>query len=368
MTSSPLPRPDDVDQLARVLDDHRRAQGVPGMSIAVVRGADSVWSYAAGAADLAQRRPFSIDSACHWFSMTKIASVTAAMGLVDAGRLDLDAPVTTYLPDVLPAAFDGVRVVHLAQHAAGLRNPLPLRWVHRAGAPIPDQRAFLARYLPARAKPRFEPGSRAAYSNLSTVVLGEVVATITGTPYVKHVRDAWLRPLGMYHTGFTYDDVGDAPRAVGYQPAARALDPLLRAFFPRGIVGSRCDRFLSFEPFEMDAPACSGLIGPVTDAARFLTVHTAATSMLSRASAARMQEITIMGKPYDLGLGWFRPHGAPFPAPPDAEWVQHYGGGGGLWNVLRVYPHRAIGVAVMGNTTRRWDVDTVADVVAAFPW
>lgn len=182
------------------------------------------------------------------------------------------------------------------------------------------------------------------------------------------MRDAWLQPLGMDHTGYTYADVGDAPRAVGYQPAARVLDPLLRAFFPRGIVGSRCGRFLTLEPFEMDAPACSGLIGPVTDAARFLTVHTAPTSMLSRASATRMQEITVMGKPYDLGLGWFRPHGAPRPASPDDEWVQHYGGGGGFWNVLRVYPHRGLGVAVMGNTTRRWDVDTVADVVAAFPW
>jgi CubicO group peptidase (beta-lactamase class C family) len=367
MTKAPRPRPDDVDQLARVVDDHRLAQRVPGMSVAVVRGGEPVWSYATGTDDLAQERPFSVGTACHWFSMTKIATVTAAMGLVDQGQLDLDAPVTTYLTDVLPPAFARVRVVHLAQHAAGLRNPLPLRWVHGAGAPVPDQRAFLARHLRARAKPRFEPGSRAAYSNLSTVVLGEVIAAVTGTTYVEHVRDEVLRPLEMDHTGFTYADVGSAPRAVGYQPAPRALDPLLRAFFPQGIVGARCGRFLSFEPFEMDAPACSGLIGPVTDAGRFLTAHTAATSVMSRASAARMQEITVRGKPYDLGLGWFRPHGAP-PTRDDDEWVQHYGGGGGFWNVLRVYPRRDVGVAVMGNTTRRWDVDTVADVVAAFPW
>src|SRR6516165_10864298 len=110
MSSLPADVPDDLDGLANFLDNHRRAQTVPGLSVAVVRGADRVWSRAAGTDDLAQQRPFSIDSACHWFSMTKIASVTAAMGLVNAGRLDLDAPVTTYLPDVLPPAFDGVRV------------------------------------------------------------------------------------------------------------------------------------------------------------------------------------------------------------------------------------------------------------------
>src|SRR5262245_1727369 len=125
MTNGPRRRPDDVDELALVLDEHRLAQGVPGMSVDVVRGAEPVWRYATGTDDLAEDRPFSVETACHWFSMTKIASVTAAMGLVDAGHLDLDAPVATYLPDVLPAAFDRVRVVHLAQHAAGLR-----KWTH----------------------------------------------------------------------------------------------------------------------------------------------------------------------------------------------------------------------------------------------
>ncbi len=164
------------------------------------------------------------------------------MQLVDAGRLDLDAPVHEYLPGVLPPAFDGVRVVHLANHSAGLANPLPLRWVHPAGQRIPDQRAFLARHRPR--KPRFQPGTQARYSNLSTVVLGEVLATVTGTSYVDHVRSSVLAPLGLHHTGFTYDELGDAPRAVGYQRGTRLLDPVFRAFLPRGVVGERTGHYL----------------------------------------------------------------------------------------------------------------------------
>lgn len=347
--------------LEQFLDEHRRRQGVPGLAVAVVHRSRPVFAHACGHADLEAGLNFTVDTACHWFSMTKIATVTAAMQLVDSERLDLDAPVHEYLPGVLPSTFDGVRVVHLANHSAGLPNPLPLRWVHPAGQSIPDQRAFLARHRPR--KPRFEPGTQARYSNLSTVVLGEVLATVTGTPYVDHVGSAVLAPLGLHHTGFTYAVVGDAPRAVGYQPGSRALDPVFRAFLPRGVVGRRTGRYLALDPFEMDAPACSGLIGPVTEAARFLTVHTEPGDLLSRSSIERMQRIDTRGKPYDLGLGWFRPV-----AQRDAPWVEHFGGGGGFWNVLRVYPERALGVAVMGNTTRRWDVDTVADRLAATSW
>ena len=128
-------------------------------------------------------------------------------------------------------------------------------------------------------------------------------------------------------------------------------------------MGKRTGDYLALEPFEMDAPACSGLIGPVTEAARFLTVHTAPGGLLSPSSVSRMQQVDLRGKPYDLGLGWFRPV-----AQRDAPWVEHFGGGGGFWNVLRVYPERELGVAVMGNTTHRWDVDTVADTLAATDW
>jgi CubicO group peptidase (beta-lactamase class C family) len=76
-----------------------------------------------------------------------------------------------------------------------------------------------------------------------------------------------------------------------------------------------------------------------------------------------MATIAMHGKPYDLGLGWFRPV-----ADRGADWVEHFGGGGGFWNVLRLYPERDLGVVVMGNTTRRWDLGAVADVLAARTW
>jgi CubicO group peptidase (beta-lactamase class C family) len=58
------------------------------------------------------------------------------------------------------------------------------------------------------------PGTRASYSNLGYLVLGEVVAAVTGEPFTEHVRDRVLGPIGMTHTGFTYTDMEDAPPAT----------------------------------------------------------------------------------------------------------------------------------------------------------
>jgi CubicO group peptidase (beta-lactamase class C family) len=69
-----------------------------------------------------------------------------------------------------------------------------------------------------------------------------------------------------------------------------------------------------------------------------------------------MRSITARGRRFDLGLGWFTPAAQRSADPP---FVEHLGGGAGFYNVMRLYPSRAIGVVVMGNTTK-YDVDAVA--------
>jgi CubicO group peptidase (beta-lactamase class C family) len=69
-----------------------------------------------------------------------------------------------------------------------------------------------------------------------------------------------------------------------------------------------------------------------------------------------MRDIEARGRRYDLGLGWFRPAKQRAADPP---FVEHLGGGAGFFNVIRIYPTRGVGIAVMGNTTR-YDIDRVA--------
>ena len=61
-----------------------------------------------------------------------------------------------------------------------------------------------------------------------------------------------------------------------------------------------------------------------------------------------MRNLSASGRRLDVGLGWFRRHNARSTAEP---YVEHLGGGGGFWNVMRLYPRLRAGVVVMGNAT-----------------
>jgi CubicO group peptidase (beta-lactamase class C family) len=74
-----------------------------------------------------------------------------------------------------------------------------------------------------------------------------------------------------------------------------------------------------------------------------------------------MRQITVRGRRYDLGLGWFRPASQRDADPP---FVEHLGGGAGFFHVIRIYPSRDVGVAVMGNATR-YHIDAVARLALA---
>jgi CubicO group peptidase (beta-lactamase class C family) len=342
-----------VDEFDALVGARMRADAVPGLSIAVVAGDRLRWLRGFGTADLATGAPARPQTAYLWFSMTKIVTATAVMRLAEQGLLDLDAPVNEYFPPfAVVRQPTAVTARHLLSHSSGLANPLPIRWVHPAGSPGPDHRAFVERLLARHTRLRFTPGLRASYSNLGYLVLGEVIAQTTGAPFEDTVSKLVLTPLGMRHTGFTYSDDGERQPATGYQRLAAPLTPLLRTVLPAGVVGRRHGKYVAYRPFYVDGAAYGGLVGGVDDVARLALLHlnegiVDGTRLLSPQATSAMQQITPRGGKYDFGLGWFRPHrrdGGP-------AFVEHLGGGSGFFNVLRLYPELHLGVVLMGNTT-----------------
>jgi CubicO group peptidase (beta-lactamase class C family) len=174
--------------------------------------------------------------------MTRIATATAVVRLAEQGRLDLDGRISSYYPP-LRGGGRPVTVWHLLGHSSGLANPAPVRWVYPAGSLPPDRAAFVERLLHRYRRLRSAPGTRVHYSNLGYLVLGELIARVTGTAHESYVHDELIRPLGMIHTGFRYEESGSSSPATGYQP--RGLTPLLRAVLPAGIVAGRQGRYVA---------------------------------------------------------------------------------------------------------------------------
>jgi CubicO group peptidase (beta-lactamase class C family) len=336
---------------------------VPGVAIAIVAPDGIRDAAAVGYADLGSHVAASPRMVCPWFSMTKLVTATAALRLVERGDLDLDEPVVRLVRsmDLLRPATLAARITarHLLSHSAGLANPIPVRWIHPADAPAPEQEALLHSLLSKHRRLRFEPGARSSYSNLGVLVLGSVLANAAGRPFVDLVRNEVLEPLRMERTGFAYSAEMDAAAATGYHPRWSPM----RLVLPRWVVGPATGRWISFRRFLLDGAAYGGLVGSLDDAARFLQMHLRGGELdgrriLSPESVAAMSDIRVVGRAYDLGLGWFRPSSQRNAIPP---FVEHLGGGAGFFDVMRLYPTKQVGVVVMGNATR-YDIDAVAQL------
>jgi CubicO group peptidase (beta-lactamase class C family) len=353
-------RPTELDAVLRRLTERT----VPGLSIMIMHGDRVLTEGAVGVADVATGHPVTLDTVYLWFSMTKIVTATAALQLVDRGRLALDDPVHEYLPES-PTPRNGwprIQIKHLLNHSSGLSNPIPVRWVHPADEPGRDPHQFTLELLDRHGKLRFPAGSKASYTNLGYIALGEVITAAAGQRYEDHVRESILRPLGMTRTDFTYRPDMRADAATGYQSRFSPMTPLFRRLLPSGIIAGNQGRFLSFKPFCVDGPAYGGLIGSVRDAARFMSAHlnhgrTDGIQLLSAESVEQMQTITAHGRKLDVGLGWFRRHSD---RKSNENYLEHLGGGGGFFNMMRIYPKRTLGVVVMGNATT-YDHQQVAE-------
>ena len=358
MTTKPTDRSElALDQLRATIHPLMREHHVPGLSIAVTSDRELLYAKGFGWADLAHQRPATADTGYLWFSMSKIATATAAMRLADAGRLDLDAPVTAFLPSYRARSLirrrghrPEPRIRQLLNHTAGAPNPLPLRWIQTADQPDSQARE-LVEHLRDRARPTRPIGTTARYSNLGYLLLAEIIATAAAEPFEQYVHRAVLDPSGMTRTGYTR--LPGVEHATGYVRLPRPLTPILRAVLPRGAVDSRQSRYVALRPFRVSCPGYGGLIGSPVEAAKLLRVHLAdgaidGQRILAPDTARAMRDIRTPGRPFDLGLGWFRR-----PADRDARpsFVEHWGTGGGYWNAMRLYPELRLGIVVMANTT-----------------
>ena len=340
------------------------AREVPGISAAVIGPGGIEQTSSAGVADISSGRSATADSVYLWFSMTKIVTATATMQLAEQGALRLDDPVERFLPEFPKprSSWPRVEVRHLLSHSAGLANPVPVRWVHPANDPARDPHGFATELLTKHDRLRFPAGSKAVYSNLGYIALGEVIAAASGESFVDYVQTRILEPLSMSATGFDFSVASDDVIATGHQRRFHPMTPLFRLLLPKGIIGTTEGGFLAFNRFLVDGPAYGGLLGSARDAVRFMAVHLSGgeydgVRLLSPESVEAMQTLHASGRKLEVGLGWFR-RGA---ERADGEFWEHLGGGGGFWCMMRIYPRRGVGVLTMGNATS-YDHRAVAEV------
>lgn len=330
-TPAPGARSAQADAVARAVaaaaEGEVADKAIPSIAVALVDRDGVIWSGAWGTADAAARTRATPDLLYRAGSVSKLFTDVAIMRLVEQGKVDLDAPVTRYLPSFRPANPFGVPITlrQLMTHRSGLvREPPRGHYFDAAARGQADAVASLnATTLVAR------PGTVTKYSNAGIAVVGEVVARVTGLPYETAVARLVLAPLGMRSSGFVRPNRG---ASVAFSQMA-AFD------------GGRWPAPL----FDLGTPAAGSLYSTVGDLGRFVQAMLARGALprgrlLSEASLTEMwreQFADEGGRRFGLGFALGTLDGQ--------ATVGHGGAVYGHVTDLRLMPDAGIGVIVFAT-------------------
>lgn len=195
-----------VDELAAELE-------VPGVAVGVLLAGEEGYAYH-GVTSVENPLPVDESTLFQFGSTGKTYTAVAILRLMEQGRLDLDAPVRRYVPELKlkdEDAAEKVTVLHLLNHTAG--------WEGDLFDDTGNGDDALARYVERMADltQTSPPGQVVSYNNASLSLAGRVIEKVTGSTYEKAMRDLVLDPLGLEHTFFFPNEVMTRRFAVGHQ-------------------------------------------------------------------------------------------------------------------------------------------------------
>ena len=332
------PRVAQALELVKVyLDAARSYQQIPGLSVALVRDQDLVWSGGFGVTDLDRKTPATASTIYSICSISKLFTSLAVMQLRDDGKVRLDDPVARHLPwfSALkrnkPEAGE-ITVEGLLTHASGLPRESDHPYWSAPDFKFPTREEIIAGLSHQEAL--YPAETYWQYSNLGITLAGEIVSAASGKPYAEYVQEKILRPLGLTSTTSEMPEAEQGKRlATGYSSLTRAGTRTKMPFFQaRGI-----------------APA-AGYASTVEDLGKFAswqfkTLAGGSQDILKLASLREMQRIHWVDPEgettWGLGFAAWRVGGKTF--------VGHGGSCPGYRSQLVLRPEEKIAIAVAAN-------------------
>jgi CubicO group peptidase (beta-lactamase class C family) len=227
-----------------------RTADIPGAVVTVVKDGQIVTARGFGFADAEKRTPVDPDRTLFRpGSVSKLVTWTAAMQLVEQGKLDLDRDINTYLDFKIPE-YEGkpVTLRQLMTHTAGFEEAVKdiIYFDPKHLAPLGE---YLKRWTPTRV---YEPGTTPAYSNWATALTGYLIERVSGESFDDYVDKHIFSPLGMTNSTFR-------------QPLPAAFDGQMASGYKPGEEAGK---------FEIIGPAPAGsLSASGTDMAKFMIAH-----------------------------------------------------------------------------------------------
>lgn len=354
LCTSSLNRVASFERLDRCIARTVERRDLAGLAVAVVVDDEIAFSQGYGYANIAEQQPVTPDTPFALASITKAVTATALMQAVEAGDLDLDAPVG----DVVGFPVEnpnrpGERITlrHLATHTSGIIDSDAYDDSYAPGDPQIALGDFLQGYLVPggvtySADANFAadgPGTRFEYSNIGAGLAGYAVEAATGTRLDHYTQASIFDPLGMTHAGWFLADFDDISQiATPYQVSDEghvALEQYGFPTYPDGLLRASANDLATFMAAIMNGGELHGV--------RILEAETVAAMLAPQFPDAQVDffKRAVEYPGFEQDIFWFRYRG----------WIGHDGGDDGVITFMHYDPQTSVGVVVLINQS---DMDT----------
>lgn len=282
--------------VGEVVEAQRERWGIPGVGVGILRDGE-IEAGGYGVTSKETQYPVLPDTIFQIGSNSKIYTTTLLMTLVDDGSVDLDAPISQYLPELKlpdPDAQTRMKVRHLVSHQTGIFGDffLDLGW----GS---DALARSLTYFPTF-RQLYQPEELWSYTNTNFNIAGRIIERILNTSFEDAMQQRVLTPLGLTRTVQFPWDVFANSHAVGHSTETPGGDETIvaraywlnRALNPAGGITANVSDVLTFDKFHL------GLGGGERDG----------KPILSDAARLGMREPQIKAASFaeEWALGWWR--------------------------------------------------------------
>src|SRR5438270_4172395 len=327
----------DYDQAIRELSAAAEAEvregRISGATIALIDNQQIVFARGFGFADKKRRIPARPDTIYRAGSISKLFTAVAAMQLVEQGKVDLDVPITKYLPSfnvIVP--FENAKPITLRQlmcHRSGMVREAPVGGYFDDSEPGMDKTvASLASCVLT-----YPPATRTKYSNSGVTIIGKVVEQVSRTPFPLYQQKRVLAPLGMSCSAFLRNTQIRRKLATGYLPVANDAGGF---------------REMDAPVFEFGILAAGNLYTTAEDLGRFISFlfaegRAGGQQLLRSDTLNEMFTPQLTSDTNGFGLGFSIGHFR------GRKTVNHMGAVYGFTSILTAIPSEKIGVVVLCN-------------------
>ncbi|MDT9600099.1 serine hydrolase domain-containing protein [Sphingosinicella rhizophila] len=318
--AAPLPLDAAIASVRATLEKQVAADQFSGALI-VSRNGREIFAFAGGIADREKRIPVAADTRFRLGSMNKMFTAVAIMQLVEAGKVDLDAPFGRYLADYPNQDLArSVTVHHLLTHTGGTGDIFGPQFEARR-LTLRTHQDYVDLYGTRAADG--QPGAAMSYSNYGFILLGRIIERVSGLSYYDYVDRHIFKPAGMTWSGSVPEDQAVAGRAVAYSRITGALASAADSLPYRGT-------------------SAGGGYSTAGDMIRF------GQALLSNELLSPLAFRYLTGGKVRMGEGFY---GYGFFDFEDAtgHWTGHGGGAPGMNGDLRIYPETGTVIVALSN-------------------